>query len=178
MIATINYNKVNKVNIENIYLINPIKNKIMPGGMFSRIVYSSESSTMNGIYIDINLKGIISEVYLSKYNFQFCTKLHVPPPGIQLLEKIQNDTQVLQKICQLERDLLNKYLLHNGKTPQYTLREQLLKNNFNFVLPLTTNKDNIITNEIQNIRFILKISGIWSTTSTYGITYKFIHLKS
>jgi len=163
---------------EHIYMCKPIKNKIMAGGMFSRIIYSSETVSMNGIYITFDLSGSICEIFPSKFKIQFITeKSH---------SLSARTTDIVQSLCEIERNILARISIP-GKTPLYKLRDQLGQHNFKFfwladnisgphinTMPI----NNIVKSKdtqtsCQNGHFILKISGCWTTPVSYGITYKF-----
>lgn len=203
MIAAMN---IQRFNAENIYLCKPIKNKVMPGGLFSRIIYSQESDSMNGIYLTFEMYGGVTEIYPSKFKFQFVSG--TGGTGGTRHGGMESDTSVIQAICTIERNILS-VLDGSGKTSQHKLQEQLAQNNFKFFLlsntlehektngsrkyvsagaggstnntnnkPITTDTYTVCTTPTRQsssspIRFILKISGIWSTSTTYGITYKF-----
>jgi len=196
--------KIQKFKADNIYMCKPIKNKVMSGGLFSRIIYSQESNSMNGIYLSFDINGCITEIYPSKFKLQFASGTGTRQVGIQ------SDVSVIRAICTIERNILS-VIGGTGKTPQYKLQEQLAQNNFKFFLlsstlehektngskkyvpatadvicstnntnnkPITSDTYTVcstppIQSSSQPIQFILKISGIWSTTTTYGITYKF-----
>ena len=49
---------INKFNDNNIYFNDPVENNIMENSVFSKIIYSNESYTVNGIYLDLNLRDI------------------------------------------------------------------------------------------------------------------------
>ena len=167
---------------ENIYMCKPIKNKIMSGGLFSRIIYSSDTVSMNGIYITFNLTGNICEIFPSKFKIQF-TSDNSTTKSYALSERT---SEIIKSLCEIEHNILTRISIP-GKTPLYKLRDQLRQNNFKF-FSLTDNisgtPHNIMhTNSIgkgkdtqmscQNGHFILKISGCWTTPVSYGITYKF-----
>jgi hypothetical protein len=171
---------------ENIYMCKPIKNKIMAGGMFSRIIYSSDSISMNGIYLTFDLSGHICEIYPSKFKIQFAPTVG----GSGASAKIPSATPgVIKSMCDMERHILSSISIP-GKTPLYKLRDQLVQNNFKFFW-LSDNMSNTFntahntirtssaikykddTGPCQKARFILKISGCWTTSGSYGITYKF-----
>jgi hypothetical protein len=168
---------------ENIYMCKPIKNKIMAGGMFSRIIYSSDSISMNGIYLTFDLSGHICEIYPSKFKIQFapiaCGSAKISSATLEYTPG------VIKSMCDMERRILASISIP-GKTPLYKLRDQLVQNNFKFFW-LSDNMSNTFntirtssaikykddTGPCQKARFILKISGCWSTAGSYGITYKF-----
>ena len=70
---------------------------------------------------------------------------------------------------QAEESILKKVNINN-KIPQYKISEQV--KNGNIKLFLDNEKFEKIETNKQEF-FILKISGIWETTTHYGLTYKF-----
>ena len=77
-------------------------------------------------------------------------------------DNYNNETLIF--IQDLEKDLLNKY--NKQKTQNNKIKEQL------HYLINKINNSNIIT-----ASYILKISGIWETSTNLGLTYKFIYLN-
>ena len=172
---------------ENIYMCKPIKNKIMVGGMFSRIIYSSDSISMNGIYITFDLSGYICEIYPSKFKIQFAP---VVGGSVKTSSATSEHTNsIIKSMCDMERSILASISIP-GKTPLYKLRDQLVQNNFKFfwlsdnmsntfvtahttIRPASSPKYKDELGTCQKARFILKISGCWTTAVSYGITYKF-----
>jgi len=175
---------------ENIYMCKPIKNKIMAGGMFSRIIYSSDSISMNGIYLTFDLSGHICEIYPSKFKIQFASVAGGSGASAKISSATPEHTPgVIKSMCDMERRILASISIP-GKTPLYKLRDQLVQNNFKFfwLSDNMSNTSNTTYNTIrtssaikykddtgpcQKARFILKISGCWTTSGSYGITYKF-----
>ena len=167
---------------EHIYMCKPIKNKIMTGGMFSRIIYSSDTVSMNGIYITFDLSGSICEIFPSKFKIQFIPE----KSNIKSYSLSERTTDIIQSLCEIERNILARISIP-GKTPLYKLRDQLGQRNFKFFwltdniyepLVNTMPINNIVKSKdtqtsCQNGHFILKISGCWTTPVSYGITYKF-----
>ena len=180
MIAAMN---IQRFHAENIYMCKPIKNKIMTGGMFYRIIYSTDSVSMNGIYITFELTGNICEIFPSKFKIQFGP--HTNTAGGS---KTQNSTfdnitdNIIKALCDIEKNILTNISI-SGKTPQYKLHEQLKQNNFKFFW-LSENLNNNVpkakdgTTSLQKACFVLKISGCWTTPVSYGITYKFSRVNS
>jgi hypothetical protein len=170
---------------EHIYMCKPIKNKIMTGGMFSRIIYSSESISMNGIYIAFDLTGQISEIFPSKFKIQFMPVVNGVASPKSYSTQSEHTNGIIKSLCDMERSILTSISIP-GKTPLYKLRDQLVQNNFKFFwlsdnmssAPNTLHTNSVIkykdgAGTCQNARFILKISGCWTTPTSYGITYKF-----
>jgi len=141
-----------------VYFFDPIKNNIISDGSFIRILYSTPLFTLNGIYLLIALNDINIEKYYNKYKCNFNINTHH-----LLIEKIQ----------QIEEKLLEKYIYGNksfySKIPHYKIYEQIKNGNIKIFC------ENIKKN--NNNLFILKISGIWETDISYGLTYKFIKIN-
>jgi hypothetical protein len=136
-----------------VYFCEPIKNNIMTDSNFIRILYSNEIMTLSGIYLIININDMLSEKYYNKYKCVFNPNYH---------------NEMIQKIKQIEENLLQKCDIQN-KTPQYKIYEQL-KNGFIKIFHEVNPK--------QTNNFIIKISGIWETQNSYGVTYKFISIQN
>ena len=85
--------------------------------------------------------------------------------GVYLKIELDKNTQynVLNFLDQLEKQILSKY--NNMKIFSKKLREQLI-----FLLK----KNQPIDDKI--IQYSLKISGIWETNSTIGLTFKFMFI--
>jgi hypothetical protein len=167
----------------------------MAGGMFSRIIYSSDSISMNGIYIAFDLSGHICEIFPSKFKIQFS------PSGttgsgssMKSYSSSEYAANVIKSLCDIERGILARISIP-GKNPLYKLHDQLVQNNFKFFWladnisgphPIASNttptnsvmKYRDVAGPCQTGRFILKISGCWTTPVSYGITYKFSRVAS
>ena len=146
--------------INDIYYCKPIKNKIMSGGTFTRIIYSNELVSMNGIHLIFTISGRTQEIYNNKFKFIYDTD-----------EKTRGVIQLIQNI---ESDIL-KGRFFKDKQLNYKLKEQINTGFFKFFQSRTQTKT---TNDTHSkaVLFSLKISGIWSTDDNYGITYKFTRL--
>ena len=132
-----------------IYFCDPIKNNVMNDGNFIRILYSTPTFVLNGIYLLIRLNDIMVEKYYNKYKCIF---------------NINNHKDIIEDVKTIEDSLLKKINIKN-KFPQNKIYDQLKNGNikiFSDVNPKT------YTNS-----FLLKISGIWETETHYGVTYKF-----
>ena len=132
-----------------IFFCDPIKNNIMTEGTFIRILYSTEHMLLNGVYLLVTINDFTCEKYYNKYRCVFNPSTH---------------KEFIQALKEIEENILKKVHLNN-KTPQMKINEQLKNGNVK------------IFNEVSNQTsgsFILKISGIWETQFSYGLTYKFI----
>lgn len=136
----------------NIFFCDPIKNNIMSDGNFIRILYSNKYFILNGIYLLLSFNDINSEKYYNKYKCLFNIITH---------------KDLIDNIKKIEENILRKLDFYN-KTPQYKIYEQIKNGNIK-----------IFCDEIPNATcfFVLKISGVWETQHSYGLTYKFTKLN-
>ena len=153
MNLTINMNQYNK---DFIVLSDKIKNNIMNNGDFFRIYFTNEIFTSNGIFLNFNLENIIIEKYFNKIKCNF-------------IETPINIT-IIYQIKQIEKELLNKFKYIN-LNPVYRIEEQLT----NQYIKLFDDK-NFSLGKYNNLKFLLKISGIWSSNNDYGLTFRFFIL--
>ncbi len=146
---------------EYIHFTDKKRNMIMAGGTFSKIVYSNEYVTLNGLYVYYPLFSSFPQT--NKYTLQV---------------DLSNTTNIkcIEMMCQLEEHIIHTYKILNeiNKNSSFTLKTNLL----NGTVKIHREESNIIaiTNPHQRIRadYILKISGVWETATTVGITYKII----
>jgi hypothetical protein len=144
-------NSIEQYNDKNIFFCEPIKNNIMSDGNFIRILYSTSSFILNGIYLLINLNDITCEKFYSKYKCNF---------------NISNNKDIIDNLKLIEEDLLKKY--KSNKTASYKIQEQI-RCGYIKIFTDVGNK--------SNCSFILKISGIWENQYNYGLTYKFLKVN-
>jgi hypothetical protein len=140
---------IDQYNENYIYFCEAIKNNIMNEGSFIRIIYSTPQFVLNGIYLLLVLNDIICEKYYNKYKCCFNINTHI---------------EVIEKFKKIEENILKKIDVKN-KTPQFKVFEQLQSGNLKIF--------NEVTSKTKCV-FTLKISGIWETQNSYGLTYKFI----
>ena len=138
-----------------VFFCEPIKNNIMNDGNFIRILYSNELFVLNGIYLIFSINSMNVEKYYNKYKITF--------------DK-QANNDIIEQIRIIEENIIKKICIKN-KTPQFKIYEQLKNGNIKIFFE---HKDDIIT---MNNTFLLKISGIWDTDMSYGVTYKFIKIN-
>ncbi len=143
---------IDQCNMNSIYFCEPIKNNVIVNGSFTRILYSSDIFTMNGVYLMVPLNDIIFEKYYQKYKCTFNS---------------YSNMKTTNKICEIEFNLLQKASnVIKNKTPQYKIQEQFKNSHIKIV------SENMPT-ATSATTFLLKISGIWETDAQYGVTYKF-----
>jgi hypothetical protein len=132
-----------------IYFCDPIKNNVMNEGNFIRILYSTPTFVLNGVYLLIRLNDIIVEKYYNKYKCIF---------------NVNNHKDVIEGVKTIEDNLLKKINVKN-KFAQNKIYDQLKNGNIKIFSDVNP-KTYVNT-------FLLKISGIWETETQYGVTYKF-----
>lgn len=138
---------LNKYQIQNTIFLEPTRNKIINNSFFIKILYSNSLFTMNGVYLYIPLEiDNIKTLHNNKYKYFFNYK---------------KNTNVIQDLLRIEGLLLQKF--NSNKYKRYICKDQL-QNGY-----IITNKN------IKTSKFIIKISGIWETDTTYGLSFKFIN---
>lgn len=182
-------------NDEFVYFSDKSKNNIIENSLFHRILYSHQYFTMNGICIhftlninrielnydkvkhwysmnDIYNNGVIKE--LERIEIEILNKLLLNKSPTFHINKKMNDMYI--KICNKTNKLNNKintsyeisnfndkYYVNNKSQKQLHNSKQYTLNTYN----------TIQKNTISAYNFLLKISGVWETDTSYGITYKY-----
>ena len=220
---------VNEINTRNIFFGEKRKNIIVDGD-FVKIVYSTDSFEMNGLYILIefrlanyikrldliqdepyrdirtgkfgisNLNGEVHNAMyaLEKQNgfnlsedtngewVKIVNKLSIPPKRNIILHILTKDNMwIIDQLCQIETEIVDRYIASNSplKKASYVLKNQLLSGSIKYhyenvvVDSPFRAKDDFICNPMKE-ECILKISGVWETSTHVGITMKFILLQS
>ena len=129
---------------------------------FYRLIWSNEYCATNGIFIYFNLKNVRIEKYFNKIKCVF--------------ENNKENQNMITYIKSIERLILNKFKNNNNKTMSRRIYEQL-DNGF---IKLYPQNENIIYKEHLNLRFLLKISGIWSSNdnNSFGLTFRFFIINN
>jgi hypothetical protein len=139
------------LDMDNVFFIDKKRNIVMASGTFMKIAYSTEHMNMMGIAVHYPLIASTRNQFLV---LDF-TNAHVQ--------------KCVESMCKLEEDILNAYLHSFGinKPAAYGLRTSL------FLGAAKVHKDE---SSVANVSFVLKISGVWESASTVGITYKILQL--
>lgn len=137
------------------------KNNIMAGSDFYRLIYSNSLVSTNGVFIQFNLKNINIEKYFNKIKCNF--------------ENSSYNNTVISSVKSIEKMILNKFRNLENKNISCRIYEQLQ----NGYIKLYA-QDNIKYGLHQNIKFLLKVSGIWvsNQTNEYGITFRFFIINN
>lgn len=143
---------VNQFNIKHIYFTKSIENTVLNDSYFSKIIYSNDKMMLNGIYLGITFNNYQIEKYESKQKCIF---------------DYTNNKLLLDKLIDLELNILNKYNFSINKIKKLLMKEQLEKK---FIRLYYDNHYSKLNNKL----ILLKISGIWENQVEIGITFKFI----
>lgn len=155
------------INLQNVFFHDPKKNIIM-NGIFTKIMYTSQWFTMNGIYLYLPLEMDVVGEY-PYFHFS--------------VNSIQNKN-ILNALYLLEKNIIHSYYKHNNynsnnrATAAYGGDDKQEKI-FNYGLNKWLQYGQIRIYHLKGDptiqkkhKFILKISGIWETSTEIGITYK------
>ena len=154
------------LNRNTLFFLDTKQNMIIPGE-FTKILYSDDLITLNGLYLDCPLFLQPVEKFNKKNTIWF------QPYHIQ-------NTNVIQQFSNFEKELLEYYKQQTGsnKNLVYSLHNQLYSGNakiyttFNAsALVNTSEKDSV---ESIDFKYVIKISGIWESDERIGVTYKVI----
>tara|TARA_Y100000389_G_C17470680_1_gene530375 strand:- start:91 stop:573 length:483 start_codon:yes stop_codon:yes gene_type:complete len=136
-----------------IYFLDSKPNNIMDGE-FTKLLFSNKDMTLNGLYLEVNLHNIEEKPNDNK------NKLILKFPSNHL-----NNISIIHSLVQLEQKILEAYMCkkRSKKQPRFSLHQQLTNGYihayYDFLSKVPT--------------YTLKISGVWETPHSYGITYKF-----
>ena len=135
-------------NINYIYYGEKMKNTIIYNSFFIKIFYSTNDIILNGLFLNIDLKNknIYKENGKNKISFN-----------------IKENIEIVSKIELIEKAILHKINIIN-KTPRLSIYEQFK----NGSLKLNYSNDNYS----NDVKCILKLSGIWENDNEYGISFK------
>mgnify|MGYP001015009061 CR=1 FL=1 len=143
---------IDNFDINNIYFTPSFENNIIDNGIFSKMIYSTPSISLNGIYI------------LVSFHYTTVEKNHYNKFKISWNE--MNNKIICNKIKKIESSILNKY----SKSNNSLILSSTLDNN-----TIRIFSENI--NLKSNTDFLLRISGVWDNGENCGITYKFLEMN-
>lgn len=142
--------QLNQFNLPGISFLEKKVNMIMDG-FFTKLLYSDDCMTMNGIYIELPIT-FISTIFYPKNILQFDT--------------ISNK-EWIHKLSTIEKHIIQYYMFFysiSNKNAIYSLKHQIQNGSIKYY------KDSIYSGSL----YYIKISGIWETSTDVGITYKII----
>jgi len=155
LIMNITY-KLEQLNLQNLFFMDSKKNIIMDG-KFTKLLYSDNCITTNGISIMIPFHNAILDKTYNKTMLKFQTTHHV-------------NAKLSNQLAWIERCILDSYKqTTNTKYITTTLNDHIKNGNVKIY------RD---SNAINVNHVILKISGIWEDSTHIGLTYKFMESVS
>jgi hypothetical protein len=145
------------LNYEYIIINEPIKNSAVQYNYFYKLLYSTPIVSLTSIFVIFELNNL----YFENDKIKF--------------DKSPLNNSVFNKLIELEEHVLN--LVRDAKIKLFKLKE-LYENQY-FKYSLSDDNENLNNynhvNEIYNNKtFIIKISGIWESKESIGLTFKFI----
>lgn len=142
------------VDRRNLYYCEPVTNTVMDVSVFFRTGYTDELITLNGLYINCPFGITKVDKYYHNHKYMFDYN-----PNMDLIDGL----------IKIERMIIGCHNVHN-LIPVYKLRDQLLS----LHIRVFENEEYITpTLEPGDYNFTLKISGIWQTGDSCGLTFKF-----
>ena len=144
--------------VENIFFQEKKKNVVVDG-CFSKMIYSDDYFTMNGLFFSLPLT-------INNESACYTQNKHV----IYFNSHLQKNLLLITKFSEIENSIINYYKKSNGlkKNNNLVLTNQL----YNGYFKLYKERENHSLNK----KYILKISGLWETRDEVGITFKFMEI--
>ncbi len=147
------------LNYESIILNEPIKNSAVQYNYFYKLLYSTHIVSLTSIFLLFELNNLSFENDKIKF------------------DRNTLNNSVFSKLIELEDHILN--LIVDSKNKLYKLKE-IYENQF-FKFSLSDDNENINSynylKHLNNRTFIIKISGIWESKDSIGLTFKFIKVN-
>lgn len=200
---------IHEISIDNsIRFLDKRNNTIMEGD-FTKLVYSDDCITLNGLYVRFPIHCISSPNLFTSIpivnSFAVKTQDRVlpPPPGLLYPVDLSINTHrkpqtqshytnklvvsfhpshpinapIVQDLLLFEKSLIEYYKQYTGcsKIPVYSLRNQILAGYMKFYRDSLANTVSTVTSH-DHVHYVIKISGIWETRDTVGLTYKLLEM--
>jgi len=145
------------------------KRNIIMDGVFTKIIFSDEFITMNGLYINCLMQFQNSNDKNNK-NIVYFQPYHTL------------NVFLIKSFSEIEKQILEYYKDYYVciKTPVYSLHNQLYSGNAKIYKSFNSSEYMSPPPGFSQInkKYVIKISGVWETDRNVGITYKFLELKS
>ena len=137
--------------IEHSFFSSPVKNIVIEGSNFIKLIYSNSLTTFASVYIQVPIHILRVERYFNKLKYSFDPKAF-------------HNKKIIEKIFSIENAILEKINIIDKK-PILHLFDKLSRG-------IVSMNENSSTTPKKSI--FLKISGIWETSCNYGLTFKFV----
>jgi len=147
------------INYEAIILNEAVKNSVIQYNNFYKLVYSTHILVLSSIFTIFELTNSVIENDSISFN------------------KNNTNFDVFNKLIALEEYLLK--LLNSHKTKMYKFKEIYDNKTFRFVYNEINEilDNNVNTISTKNPHVVLKISGLWESKESIGLTFKFIFVN-
>ena len=130
----------------------------MNDGYFYRLYYSDDCGTINGVFIGFELYNIKIEKYFNKLKCNFI---------------YSKNTDIINFIKSVEKTILDIIPNKQHKRPIYRIEEQLQ----NDYIKIFYNTQHETPQNTTSVKLLLKISGIWTNDTEYGVTFRFFFIR-
>ena len=156
--------KTNQYSIHNTYLLEK-KNNVIVEGTFSKVLFSNQFFTMNGIFFYLNLQ-------------EFELKNHLNGLFLQFHPYQEHNLRIIQELVRIEYNILDYYRRQNQCTKKISniLSKQLYSGCMKIYRDLKKQAINFA--DSNNMYYVIKISGIWETVDEIGLAIKLLIASS
>jgi len=147
-----------KYHPEYLHIYGKKRNNIVEGD-FSKIIYSTETFSQDGLYLICGLNDIVvNNTNSSDISIKY-----------DIVSNHMN-SKIIQELANIEKQVLKTYMNVNSckKKRSYVLNNKLVNGKMKIY------KSNTIPFISNNINVVIKISGIWETATDIGLAVKFL----
>ena len=127
---------------------NPIKNRVLLNSTYKIIFYSDTNHTSRGLYINFKLDKVRITRYYKKIKCFFGK---------------ETNKNIINNLLKIEKDILK---IDSHDKPKFKLKEQIQRG----FLKINNNEFN---EDLEDLIFVMKISGIWNNKKNSGLTFRF-----
>ena len=152
---------IHQINLPNLFFLDTKQNMVIDG-KFTKLIYSNEYFTMNGLFLLFPLTHCRIENYANKTNY-----LCYPNNS--------SNQQFIQNILSLESDIVNLYkeVNHCRKKLSLAFANHLQTCSLKITRDFYSKTQS--TDTCKRV-MIIKISGVWESADEVGVTYKVTEL--
>ena len=150
--------KLDQLDLQNLFFMDSKKNIIMDG-KFTKIIYSDDILTTNGISAMVPFHNTTLDKTYNKTVLKFQTS-------------DATNHRIVNELAHIEKYILDYYkqVTSNTKSSTTTLNDHMKNGNVKIY------RDSTDPNHVKSV--IIKISGIWEDQTRVGLTYKFMESVS
>lgn len=147
---------IEKYNKKNIFFLETKQNMLMDG-KFTKLLFSDNIFTTIGIFLNIQFNSSSISQINKKCILRF--------------DKNDINMKIINNLANIERTILQYYknLNNCNKEVNYLLYNTLMNGSIKLYVKQYNN--------LSNLKYIIKISGVWENDKEVGITYKFLEIN-